>query len=87
MRCPWFLFQFCDNLLRPCVCPYNSIVQGLASLVVPDYGCFALVGYSDALDAAPGVALGFELLDGFFDAGLYGGYNLEGVMFVPAGSG
>ena len=55
--------------------------------MVPDYGCFALVGYSDALDAAPGVALGFELLDGFFDAGLYGGYNLEGVMFVPAGSG
>lgn len=68
---PWFLFQFRDNPLRACICPYNGIVQRLASLVVPDYGCFALVGYSDALDAAPGVTLRFELLDCLFHAGLY----------------
>jgi hypothetical protein len=39
--------------------------------VVPDYGCFALIGYSDALDATSDVALRFEFLDGFFDAGFY----------------
>lgn len=39
--------------------------------MVPDYGCFALVGYSDAFDAAAGMALGFEFCDGFLDAGFY----------------
>lgn len=66
------------------VCPYNGVVEGFAGLVVPDNGCFALVGDSHAGDAGAGVALAFEGLDGAGDAGFHGRDEFEGVVLVPA---
>lgn len=66
-----FLFQVGDDGLRACVGPDYGVVEGLAGFMVPDYGCFALVGYADALDAVAGVAGVFEVADCFFDAGFY----------------
>lgn len=71
--CSGFLFQLIHDRLGSRVCPDNCIVEGLAGLVVPDHGCFALVGDPHALDALAGVTVVFEVSDGFFDAGFYRG--------------
>jgi hypothetical protein len=57
--------------LRACVCPDNAVVEGFAGLVVPDDGCFALVGYSDAFYGGAVVACRFEFLHCGFDADFY----------------
>lgn len=82
--CAGFLFEICDDGLRARVGPDDGVVEGFTGLVVPDYGCFALVGDPDALDAVAGVAGVFEVADCFFDAGFYGGDEFEGVVLVPA---
>lgn len=54
------LFEFSDEGLRACVCPDDGVVEGFAGLVVPDYGCLALVGYTYCFDGAGGVAVVLE---------------------------
>lgn len=66
------------------VCPDNGVVEGLAGYVVPDDGCFALVGDSDCFDGFGGMALVFEGLDGALNACFNGRDELEGVVLVPS---
>lgn len=60
-------------------------MEGFAGLVVPDDGCFALVGDTHAGDTGAGEALAFEEFDCAGDAGFHGGDEFEGVVFMPAG--
>lgn len=83
--CAGFLLQLGDDGLGAGVCPDDGVVEGLAGLVVPDYGCFALVGDAHALDAVAGVAGVFKVADCFFDAGFYRRDEFEWVVLVPAG--
>lgn len=84
VRCARTSFEFGDDGLGAGVGPYNGIVEGFAGLVVPDDGCFALVGDSHAGDAGAGEALAFEGLDCAGDAGFHGGDEFERVVFMPA---
>lgn len=85
MVCAGAGFELGDDGLRAGVCPDNGVVEGFARLVVPDDGCFALVGDSYAGDAGAGVALTFKGLNGAGNAGFHGSDKFEGVMLVPAG--
>lgn len=85
MVCAGAGLELGDDGLRAGVCPDNGVMEGFARLVVPDDGCFTLVGDAYAGDAGAGVALAFEGLDGAGDAGFHGGDEFEGVMLVPAG--
>ena len=52
--------------------------------MVPDYGCFALVGDADCFDGFGGVALLFEGCYGAFDTCLDGADEFQRVVFVPS---
>jgi hypothetical protein len=60
-------------------------VEVFACILVPDYGCLALVGDADGFYGGEIVALGFEFFAGFVDTLGYGGDEFGGVVLVPAG--
>lgn len=59
-------------------------MQRLPGVLVPADGGFSLVGDADALDLGDLVAVFLELLDGFFNALVYGGDEFLRIMFMPA---
>jgi len=59
-------------------------MKSLASVAVPDYSGFSLVGDTDCLNALDGVAILFELLGRIVDAGGDGRDEFVRVVFMPA---
>lgn len=77
-------FQFPDEGLCASVCPYDSIVQWLSGLLVPEYGGFSLICDSNCFDAVFGMALLLEGLYSAIDTFLDRRHDFEGIMLVPS---
>lgn len=78
------LLQVTDQVLSPCICPYDSVIKRLTRLAVPQHGCFALVCDADRFDAGDDVALMLKVCHSGIDALLDRGDELKRVMLMPA---